>query len=159
MGMTITGDKKVAFNLRKVARSADNIEPVWARFGLYLSRQVARQFSSRGAFFGTPWKPLTAKYRLAKRRSGGGSRLLVQSGQLRESFVGRPMRIEKYMGDSAEYGSDLDKAIWHQRGTHRNGKRVNPPRPMLVVRPQHRKFLKRLLKAHILGGGTGGIVE
>lgn len=149
MGMTIKGNKAAALRLRNLSERAENIEPVWARFGLYLSRQVGRQFSSRGSWFGTPWKPLTPQYRLQKRRSGNGSKLLVSSGELKESFTGRPMKVERYSAKSAIYGSDLDTAIWHQHGTHKDGKQVNPPRPMLVRTPRMSKFLKRLIKQHL----------
>lgn len=149
MGLTIQGDKTAALRLRNLSHRAKDVRPVWARFGLYLSRQVARQFASRGTWLGTPWRPLTPEYRLQKRRKGFGSRILVASGELKGSFTGRPMKVERYGVSSAVYGSDLDTAVWHQHGTHHKGKQVNPPRPMLVPNPKMTKFLKRLLKQHL----------
>lgn len=151
-GMTISGDKRVARRFREIANNADTIEKAWPEVGRYLSSAVSRQFSTSGAYLGTPWRPLKPEYRLRKLRSGFGRRILVQSGEMRGTFTGRPMQIEIYSGNSAIFGSANQKAIWHQHGTHRDGKRVNPPRPMLRVTAFVRRDVKDIMKKHVLGG-------
>jgi len=65
------------------------------------------------------------------------------------------MNIEIYGKQQATFGSGLDKAVWQQKGTHRNGKRHIPPRPILHVTPEISTEIKGLLKKHIIGKGKG----
>lgn len=103
----------------------------------------------------TPWKPLAASTRKEKRRKGYGRIPLVRSGDLRSSFIGRPMNIEVYRKDSATFGSGLNKAVWQQSGTRRHGKQHIPPRPMLELTPEIRKGATAILRKYIVGRSKG----
>jgi phage gpG-like protein len=61
------------------------------------------------------------------------------------------MDIEVYRKQSATYGSSLDKAVWQQKGTKRNGRPHIPPRPILEVGPQQRKEVADIIRKHIAG--------
>lgn len=115
--MTVTVNKRqmagVQARISGMSARAENAEAVWPRVGSYLSRQINRQFVTEGAHFGRPWKPLQPSYRLWKIRHGYSRKILVQTGQMRESFTKRPMSIEIYRKDSATFGSSNPKAGWH----------------------------------------------
>lgn len=127
----------------------------WPRVGRFLSTVVRRQFTTKGSYLGTPWAPLKPEYALWKVINGYPRQTLVMDGSLRSSFVSRPMDIEHYRGQVAHFGSSRDTAIWHQRGTRRNGKQVNPPRPMLVVNPMVREEVTDIVRRYIRGRGDG----
>lgn len=152
--MTIRGDKAASRRLDDVAHRARNIERAWPAVGSYISKQVNQQFVTQGSRFGTPWKPLKPEYRLWKIRNGFSRLTLVKTGLLKKSFTGRPMDIEEYRGNSATFGSNFDTAVWQQKGTHRNGKRVIPPRPILVATKDMRLEVKRILQRYIVKGRT-----
>jgi phage gpG-like protein len=149
---TIRGDKAVKKSLTEMGERARSVEKAWPSVGSYLSNQVNQQFVTEGRRFGTPWRPLKPEYKLWKMRHGFSRKILRQTGKLKESFTGRPMDIEEYRGNSATFGSSLDSAVWHQKGTRRNGKRVNPPRPMLVATKEVRLEVKRILLRYITRG-------
>lgn len=68
-------DKLVRAHLRKADKRLRNLKPV---FGGPIRRSVAiamqRQFDTRGAFFGTPWRPLSLTTVRMRSRSGGRSK-------------------------------------------------------------------------------------
>lgn len=129
MPLTITGTRSASKTLSDIADRCENVSPVWNRVGNIISSRVNRQFMTQGAYFGTPWKRLTPAY--AKRKGGG--KILVLTGDLKSSFTSRPMSVEIHGKNSAEFGSNRNTAVWHHYGTFKDGKRVNPPRKILVV--------------------------
>jgi phage virion morphogenesis protein len=141
--------------LRRMQDRIDNLDRVWPRVGRYLSGQVRRQFSTRGAHMGTPWAPLKPEYLLWKVANGYPRSTLVMRGDLKNSFVQRPMSVEIYRKDTAVFGSDDPKAVWHQYGTKRNGKQVNPPRPMLVFTTEIKSEMVDIVRRYIRGRGPG----
>lgn len=143
--------KGVARRLRLISKRIEDPSPAWPRVGSYISRQMRTQFATEGAHLGTPWQPLKPKYRLWKLKHGYSRKILVQSGKMRQSFVGRPMDIERYGKKTATFGSNDQKAIWHHNGTRRNGRRVNPPRPILNVTPQMAKGVTDIVTAYVIG--------
>jgi phage gpG-like protein len=145
--------RRIVHNIRAMANRAEDLTPAWPKVGRYFSRQIRRQWSTRGKHFGTPWKPLARRTRLEKTRLGFGRIPLVRTGKLRESFIGRPMDIETetYKPQSATFGSGLSKAVWQQKGTHRNGKQHIPPRPILKIGPEQSAEVADILRRHIMG--------
>lgn len=152
MGITIEGDADtLTRKLGNMRRRVQNPTRAWRSVGRFLSMQVNRQFVTEGAHFGRKWKPLKPAYRLWKIRNGYGRKILVQTGEMKRSFTGRPMAIEEYMGNTAVFGSDNIKAIWHHNGTHRNGKQVNPARPILIITREVRDGVRDKLADYVLG--------
>lgn len=141
--------------LKAIGGRIDNPEPAWPRIGRMLSHAVRRQFITKGAYMGTPWKPLKPNYLLWKVTHGYPWQTLVMRGDLRDSFTHRPMSVETYLGKSAIFGSSDRKVVWHQFGTFRNGKRVNPARPMLVATPMIRDEAVDIMRKYIRGRGEG----
>lgn len=151
--MIIRGDRDAARRLRAVGARAKNVEEAWPNVGNMLATRISRQFLTEGAYFGTKWRKLKPATIVEKRRQGWPTKTLQRTGELKKSFTGRPMNIEEYFPQSARFGSSLDKAVWHQRGTYRNGKRVNPPRKMIVITAEVRRETKDILRRYILKKG------
>lgn len=154
MGMYTVGIEASAKRLRSISKNAPNaLDDVGYAFGVYLGRQVYKQFRTNGAWFGTPWRPLTPEYAARKTAEGyGGQPILVKTGELRREFR-FPKNIIRHTSKRWVYGTDSDLAAWHHYGTYRDGKQVNPPRPIIVVTPLMEKQLARLIKNAILGKG------
>lgn len=148
---TISGDRDVSRKIRAYGTRAEDVSKAWPRVGSYLSRAVRQQFVTEGVRFGKPWKPVKPAYRLWKIRNGLSRKTLVATGAMRQSFVGRPMDIEEYRGNTAVFGSSDPKAVWHHYGTRRDGKRVNPARPILVITNDVAKDVRQILADHITG--------
>lgn len=152
MGVRMVGGGQVKSSVRGLIRRTEDLRPVWPKVGAYMSRTASRQFSTKGAHLGTPWKPLNPEYRQWKVRNGYNRNILIMTGDMKSTFVGRPMGIEKYERDRAEFGSDSQLAIWHQKGTRRNGKRHIPARPILKVTTDVRRDVKEIIEDYITKG-------
>lgn len=139
-------------HVKRTAERAANPAPVWPSVGTYLSHANWKQFTSRGAYYGTPWKPLKPNYYRWKLKSGHGRTMLVLTGKMRTSFTARPMAIEVYSRHHAVFGSDDRLAIFHQFGTRRNGKRAIPARPMMVVTPKVRDDIADIIEQYVTTG-------
>lgn len=150
-GITVKGTRGIKQRIRGIQVRASNPQKAWPSVGAYLSRVANKQFTTEGAYLGKPWQPLKPAYRLWKIRNGYSRKILVQTGVMKRSFTGRPMDIEEYRGNSAVFGSSNQKAVWHHHGTRRNGKRVNPPRPILYVTPEVRSDIRDILAKHVVG--------
>lgn len=152
MTITITssGDD-VSMDLKGVARRVKRPLPALRQVGSFIAASNRRQFATHGAYYGKPWKPLQPDYLQWKIRNGYSRRTLVMTGDMRVSFVSRPMSIEKYYGDSATFGSDHWLAKFHQYGTYRNGRRAIPPRPIMKKTKVLVRGVAGIIKGHVLG--------
>lgn len=144
--------KRVARELRKLDRNSLNLTTVWRRAGSRIARDNRRQFATKGSFQGTPWKPLAASTLKQKLRSGGRKAPLRKTDALFRSFTGRPMGIEQIGPHDAHFGSPLQTAVWQQNGTHRNGKRHIPPRPIQKLNPATKQEIIDMVLKHVLRG-------
>ena len=161
MGITMTAKSTgdVSMKLHLMAARAKNPEPAWKNVGSYMAAAERRQWATQGSYFGTPWKPLKPDYMVWKAKRGYSSHILMQTGSMRLSFTSRPMAIEVYSGSSARFGSNHPLAKYHQKGTRRNGKRVNPPRPMMKVTRKVRADVKSILADYVLGKDHVRVME
>jgi phage gpG-like protein len=150
--VTITGPSRVSKKFKDMQQRADDLTPVWPKVGRYMSNVANRQFVTEGAFLGKPWKPLKPYYRLWKLRNGFSRKILVKTGAMRKKFTGRPMDVEVYGRHSAEFGVADQKAVWQQYGTHKDGKRVIPPRPILYANRMVKRDVRNIVKDYIVKG-------
>jgi len=159
MGVSInnSGAQKKLSDLRAMDRRASNPSAVWPKVGSYWRMAISRQFATKGAYFGQPWQPLKPGYALWKVSHGYSRNLLVQTGAMRASFISSPMSIEKYMGNTAVFGSTNQKAVWQHFGTHRNGKRAIPPRKIMVKTAKNTKDIQDIMAEYVLGRQSGGV--
>jgi phage virion morphogenesis protein len=153
MGIKITGNGLTVtkHNVKGVIHRVNNPNPMWKKVGSYLSMVNRKQFATHGAYLGKPWKPLKPEYLQWKVKNGYSRKTLVKTGALKISYTSRPMSIEKYMGDSAIYGSDNELAGYHYYGTRRNGKRAIPPRPVMRNARKVSKAIKAIATDYLMG--------
>lgn len=144
--------KKIAKKIRRLDKNSNDLTVVWRRAGSRIARDNRRQFATKGAFQGTPWKPLAKSTLRQKLRAGGRRQMLRRTDALFKSFTGRPMGIEIYGPHEAHYGSPLQTAVWQQFGTHRNGKRHIPPRPIQKLNPVTKKEIVKMVVTHVMRG-------
>jgi hypothetical protein len=144
--------QKVARRIRKLDKNSLDLTTVWRRAGSRIARDNRRQFATKGAFQGTPWKPLARSTLRGKLRSGGRRQMLRKTDALFRSFTGRPMGIEIYGPHEAHYGSPLQTAVWQQNGTFMNGKRHIPPRPIQKLNATTRREIIDMVVTHVMRG-------
>ena len=145
------GLRNVTIEIKAMRMRLSNMNPMWEKVGSYLAAVNRRQFATEGAYSGKPWKSLKPDYEQWKVRNGYGQRkILVQTGAMRTSFTSRPMSIEVYNNHSAKFGSNHPLAKYHQYGTHRNGKRAIPPRPVIVKTPKLSRDIAAIVKEYIV---------
>lgn len=135
--------------LRAYADAAEDLTPVWPKVQVYISKNVAEQFDTRGLHFKTGWNPLDPDYGTWKIKHGHGTQPLVLTGGLRDSFLGLGRyAIKNWDRNSGKFGSRHPLAHLHQEGS-RGGK--VPARPILVIRTEMRDGITRIIGDHITG--------
>lgn len=125
----------------------------WEAVGRYMAREVNKQFMTKGANFGTPWKPLAASTVMQKRKAGYPLQPLVRTGDMKRTFA-YPRINQNVRGSMAVFGSDDAIALFQHGGTKMNGKRHIPKRPILKVTPKMTRDVKKILEGYIKGGTT-----
>lgn len=150
--ITVTGLHDAKQQLRGMSHRAQDLRPAWPKVGSYISQSNRKQFTSKGAYYGTPWKPLKPEYAAWKLHHGHGRRMLVVTGTMKMSFTSRPMSIEKYYRKKAVFGSDNRLAAYHQYGTRRNGKRAIPARPMMKATPKLKRDVAQIVLTYVVHG-------
>jgi phage gpG-like protein len=122
----VDGIREVRELLREMRARASDASAVWPKVGDHIAEQIGRQFDTEGAHFGTPWDPRKPDYGTrAELEPGwdpmspdyGHGPLLVETGELRDSFTSRPMSAEHYSPQEAVFGSDDYRAPFHHDGT------------------------------------------
>jgi phage gpG-like protein len=83
-------------------------------------------------------------------REGHSGAILVRTGDMARSLTGRPMAIEEYHRLYAEFGTDDQKAVWHQRG-HLSPTRL-PKREILFKTPRMAGDIAEVLADYIFHG-------
>lgn len=150
--METTGLHSTKTRVKSMSNRAKDLRPVWPKVGSYLSQSNRKQFTSKGAYYGKPWKPLEPEYALWKLRHGYGRRMLVQRGDMKLSFTSRPMSVERYYKQSAVFGSNNRLAVFHQYGTRRNGRRAIPARPMMKATRKVKKDIGHMIGTYVANG-------
>ncbi len=114
----ISGDRRVRQLLSEMVDRTQGVQVAWPAVGDAIADAMTQQFQTEGvALTGTPWAPLKPDYLAWKIRKGFDPRRLHQTGEMRRSLTSRPMAIEEYRPFSATFGTDDDKAAFHQNGT------------------------------------------
>lgn len=109
--------------LSKIQKNLTDFRPAWPMVERYTARQYRLQFSSEGAHFGTPWKPLKVWPRPQRKGRRGGNRggILRDFNRLWASYT----KYRSGSGDGVsvwdrfrfEKGSQVPYARFHQTGT------------------------------------------
>lgn len=126
---TIKGDRRVKQLLTEMSDRTRGVAVVWPKVGDVIAEAFADQFATEGvAMTGRRWAPLKPDYLRWKRKRGFRTEILRQTDEMRRGLVSRPMAVETYRPFSATFGTDDEKAEFHQSGT-----RFMPARPILEV--------------------------
>lgn len=150
--MTVNGGKATIAKLQAMKGRTKRVDPAWREVGSHISKQIKNQFRTRGATFGTPWKPLAPSTVLEKKRKGYPRQPLVRTGKMKRLVTGRPLEVERYAGQVATFGTKSKIALFQHGGTKRNGKRHIPARPIMKMTPKLRREIRDILKKHVLRG-------
>jgi len=121
----------------------------WQAVGRYMAREVDKQFVTRGANFGTPWKPLATSTLIQKRKAGFTAQPLVRTGAMKRGFM-YPAIIKNARGSSATFGGGGKVAGYQHFGTKRNGRQHIPARKILKVTPAMRREVKTILARYVI---------
>lgn len=125
----IKGDRRVRQLLTEMADRTRGVEVVWPKVGDVIAEALADQFATEGvALTGRRWAPLKPDYLRWKRRRGFRTEILRKTDEMRRGLVSRPMAVEEYRPFSATFGTDDEKAPFHQSGT-----RFMPQREIIRV--------------------------
>lgn len=95
--------------------------------GEVLHEEVMQRFETQTDPQGRPWEPLSEKTLIARARKNRGTRILIVTAMLRNSFQPRVQREQKRVG----IGPGGPAAIY--AATHQFGRGRIPARPMLPV--------------------------
>lgn len=142
----VTGVGALSRELRRRQANLEAPNPAWSEVSRHIAREVRKQFTTRGAHFGTPWAPLAPATIAAKIRGGWPRQPLVRTGKLKRDFTSSPLDIEDFRGNVAVFGASSDVAGYQHYGT-----RTIPARVILKVTPQLRQEIRNILERHING--------
>ena len=113
-GLTAVRDRFQAMWTR-----GQDLSPAWEEFLTWWALGNKEQFASRGARWRTPWKPLAPRTVRDKRTQGWLADPMVRTTRLRGELARRPLGVEHVTAGAVTAGTDLDYAIYHQRGAPR----------------------------------------
>lgn len=114
----IDGDRRVRQLLSEMADRTQGVEAAWPKVGDVIADAMTQQFQTEGAHLnGVQWAPLSPDYLAWKIRKGFRPERLRQTDKMRDSLTSRPMAVEVYGPMRATFGTDDQKAAFHQNGT------------------------------------------
>jgi hypothetical protein len=115
--ITAEGLAAVRQHFFDMALRSRDLSPAWEEFLTWWAEMNKEQFSSRGARWRTPWKPLAPSTVRQKRNQGFLSESLVRTTSLRGELTRRPLGVEHIRAQEVTGGTSLSYAKFHQRGT------------------------------------------
>lgn len=163
-------DREIRDALKRLEDAGGDLKPAFQDIGEYLDLTTRQRFDREQAPDGTPWEPLAEstlrrkmlggvrrgkgekRRRLTKRRGGTkvgairaltGSRVLVDSGSLRDTL--------RYRADrgGVEFGTDRVYGAIHQFGGEDVGKPEIPARPYLGLSADDKAEVLEILQGHL----------
>lgn len=144
---TVLGERQID---RTLARFADNIgdaRAVWEVLAAKFQRAEARQFATEGAYASGGWPALSPRYAAWKHRHYPGTKILEREGDLKASLTQRPFGVEQIEPGFMVLGTDVDYAIYHQRGSDRLPQR----RPVELTEAQRRDWTRTIQRFIVTG--------
>lgn len=141
---------KVARSFRTMERRSEDITPVLRQVGNKIALWNRRTWATKGAFVGSPWKPLAPSTVKQKLKQGWPRGPVERTGETKRSFIGRPMGIERYGPRGGEWGSGVQKAVWQHYGTRRHGKRHIPPRVLMRITQSQAGEIRHMIAEYIV---------
>lgn len=116
--------------------------PAFRDVGIYLNGRARDCFDGSHAPDGSAWLPLKSP---SKRRGGSSAKPLRDTDVLMASMSSAgPGHVHQVAGPTLTWGSNLDRAEWHQWGTGRI-----PARPFLGITPAMEARIVQILGHHV----------
>jgi len=119
MTVTTTGLEDVRDRFQAMWARGQDLSPAWEVFLTWWAVGNKEHFASRGARWRTPWKPLAPRTIRDKRAQGWIMDPMVRTTRLRGELVRRPLGVEHITASTVTAGTDIEYAIFHQRGAPR----------------------------------------
>lgn len=93
-----------------------DLRPAWDEVTLLLASATRLNIEGAHTPEGTAWLPF--KRKPGRKRGGASAKLLRDKGLLMGSYTaGAQYHVDQRTADTLAWGSDLDRAAWHQDGT------------------------------------------
>ena len=130
-------DKEVRRDFARLQGLMKNTTPIMAAIGTGVVGSTQRRFTSQVAPDGSPWQTLNPFYAAGKKNS----RILTESGRLRDSISSSPSRDEVAIGTNVIYAAvhQFGAEIKPKNGTHLifsiNGRTVGAKSVTIPARP------------------------
>lgn len=139
--------------LQRVGKDRLSLEKPFRQIALLLASATRQNFDRAASPDGTPWAPF--KRTPSAKRGGPAAKLLRDTGLLMSSYGAGAGHVERVSGVALEWGSNVDRAAWHQFGT-----RAIPARPHVGVTPELLQkvdfVITQFLGNSLLPGGGNG---
>lgn len=131
--------------LSDLLRASSDWRPAWEGIEHIFYAAEKRLFESEGASGGERWKPLSAAYARWKRLRFPGRPILVRTGSLKRSLIGRSssFAIHEATEDSLTLGTSHPAARYHQR-----------TRPAIQLTPSDVMRMKRRMLQRMMTVGA-----
>lgn len=139
--------------LRRVIRRVDGLggafAPIGPKVGNIIARHNRKQFSTKGAWFGDPWRPLAPSTIIQKRRRGFRAAPLVRTGAMKAGVTRAPMSKWIFTSTTGIYGTVERVARWQHFGTFRKGRRHIPPRHIVGSNATMHREIVQVIRNHV----------
>lgn len=143
LSVKIDGDEKIKLQFRRIHNSIADPRPVYEQAANWFRDQERRIFKTEGKEYPPRWAALSPLYAARKMEMVGRKPILEFSGDLKRSLTQRPFGIEVITNRAATFGTDVDYAVYHQRGTP-----FMPARqPLVKANNQSQRKLQRIIQA------------
>ena len=126
----LEGDDEMKARLRAFASLLLDLRPFWPKVIPLFIGWEAEQFASEGAYWGTPWAPLSPEYAARKAITHPGKGILIADGDLRRG-ASLPARRATRTSLTLTITWRKKKRAAMDPGWHQYGTKNMPARPLL----------------------------
>ncbi len=144
--LSVDGDVQLDRSLQRFGDNLSDLSPFFEVAADMVSGFVKQQFDSQGGRT-QGWRALSPDYAAWKLAQVGSQPILVFTGRMRRSLITRTGESIRHISPlSMKWGTSVDYAIYHQRGT---GKM--PQRRIIDLTEDDRRSLMKLLQEFLAG--------
>lgn len=143
--VTVRGEEGVKNLLEDMDRRSKNFRPVFDKAQDYLEKANAENFASSGLPVGG-WRPLDAEYGSWKATRFPGMPPMIRSRELFSSLTNLNNSAKSVGLTTAEFGTKVEYAKFHQYGTNKMPKRKIVFEPPLFARDIGLKTAQYIVK-------------
>lgn len=144
---TVLGSQQLLRSLTRIISASHDLSGAFEEFGEEFREVEKERFDAEG--FGD-WPPLSPAYAARKLRLYGNKPILRATDALYQSLTikGAPGNVSIVQPMSADFGTSIPYAVFHQTGTSRM-----PARPEILLREEDKRRLVRAVQRHLIATG------